>query len=261
MKKNKKHGFTLVELICAIIILGLLITMSIIAVNNTIEKSRVDNKLTQEKLLIKACESYIFDNKDKAPKAIGDSVNISLKSLKDKHYLTEDIKNSNNESCMINSYIRVYKLNNREYTYLPYLYCGKDNVNGIEEIPSPSVKILYIDGNDENNNNLIFNNINESRIYIEINGGEDTFGRKIEIDTYEITISMRTKTNTDLVEYYSSGVINANKRYTYTLDNKINNYVNATDATSISVTVRSVNTLGGINEVTSIAQANINNGN
>ena len=261
MKKDKKHGFTLVELICAIVILGLLITMSVIAVTKTIEKSKVDSKLAQEKLLNKACESYIYDNKDKAPKAIGDSVNIDLKTLKDKHYLTEDIKNSNNESCMDNSYIRVYKLNKREYTYLPYLYCGKDKVKEVEEVVEPDIKILFIDGNDENNNNLIFNNINESRIYIEITGGEDSFGRQIEIDTYEITISMRTKNNHDLVDYYSSGIINANKRYVYTLDNKINNYVNATDATAISVKVRAINTLGGVNETTSVAQVNTNNGN
>ncbi len=261
MKKDKKHGFTLVELICAIVILGLLITMSVIAVTKTIEKSKVDSKLAQEKLLNKACESYIYDNKDKAPKAIGDSVNIDLKTLKDKHYLTEYIKNSNNESCMNNSYIRVYKLNKREYTYLPYLYCGKDKVKEVEEVVEPDIKILFIDGNDENNNNLIFNNINESRIYIEINGGEDSFGRQIEIDTYEITISMRTKNNPDLVDYYSSGVVNANKRYVYTLDNKINNYVNATDATAISVKVRAINTLGGVNETTSVAQVNTNNGN
>lgn len=261
MKKDKRHGFTLIELICAIVILGLLITMSVIAVTKTIEKSKVDSKLAQEKLLNKACESYIFDNKDKAPKAIGDSVNIDLKTLKDKHYLTEDIKNSNNESCMTNSYIRVYKLNKREYTYLPYLYCGKDKVNEVEKLPEPDVKILFIDGNDENNNNLIFNNIDESRIYLEINGGEDSFGRQIEIDTYEITILMRTKNNSDLVEYYSSGVINANKRYTYTIDNKINNYVNANEATTISVRVRAVNILGGVSETTSVAQASINNGN
>lgn len=261
MKKNKKHGFTLVELICAVVILGLLITMSIIAVTKTIEKSRVDSKLTQEKILNKACESYIDDNKDKAPKAIGDSVNISLKTLKDKNYFSEDIKNSNNESCMKDSYVRVYKLNKKEYTYLPYLYCGKDKVPEIEELVEPSIKVLFIDGNDENNNNLIFNNIDESRIYIEITGGEDNFGRQIEIDTYEINISMRTKTNPELVEYYSSGVINANKRYTYTIDKKINNYINASDATTISVKVRVANTLGGVSEVTSIAQANINNGN
>lgn len=262
MKKNKRHGFTLVELICVIVIIGLLITMSIIAVTKTINKSKVDSKLAQEKILIKACESYIDDNKDKAPKAIGDSVNIDLKVLNDKHYLTEDVKNSNNESCMDNSYVRVYKLNKKKYTYLPYLYCGKDKVPEVEELVNPTAKILFIDDNDQNDNNsLIFNNINESRIYIEMNGGEDSFGRQIEINTYEINISMTTDNNPQLVNYYASGVIDANKRFTHIIDNKIMSYVNAYNATTISVTVRTTNTLGGVSEVTSVAQANVNNGN
>lgn len=261
MKKNKKHGFTLVELLCVIVILGLIITVSIVAVTKTIDKSKVDSKLAQEKLISKACETYVEDNKDKAPKTIGDSVNIDFKTLKEAKYLTEDILNNNRESCMDNSYVRVYKYNTKEYSYLPFLYCGKDEVSEIEKVPEPNVKILFIDGNDENNNNLIFNNINESRIYIELNGGEDSFGKPIELNTYEIIISMRTKNNSDLVNVYSSGVINANKRTTYTIDKKIMSYGNFKDATSIKVVVRITNILGGVSEVTSIAQDKVNNGN
>ena len=161
---------------------------------------------------------------------------------------------------MKNSYVRVYKLNTKEYTYLPYLYCGNDEIPDVEELPTPSVKILFIDGKDETSNNLIFNNIHESRFYIEMNGGEDSFGRQIELDTYEITISATTKSNPTLKEYYSSGVINANKQTTYTMDQKIVNYVKTVDATSISIVVKATNTLGGVVEVTSVAQAN-NNGN
>lgn len=256
MKKNKRHGFTLVELICAIVIISVLITMGIIAVTKMIEKSKVDSKLAQEELINKACETYIQDNRDKAPKTMGDIVRIKLSELKDKKYLTEDIKNPNNKNCMGNSYVRVYKLNNKEYTYLPYLYCGDDEVPSYEEVVEPSVKILFIDDNNQNNSSLIFNNINESRIYIEMTGGEDSFGRQIELDKYEMTIFMKTKTNPDLVECYSTGAVSANKRYTYTIDQKIIGYVNITDATSINVVVKATNTLGGVSEVTSIAQSN-----
>lgn len=256
MKKNKRHGFTLVELLCVIIIVGVLLSLSIVAVSRYIEKSKEDSKLAQEKLIIKACETYIDNNKSRAPKTVGESVNITLKELKEKRYLIDDVYNSNKESCMDNSYVRVYKLNPKEYSYLPYLYCGKDKVPEVEDLPNPSTKILFIDSNNENDNNLIFNSINESRIYIEITGGEDSFGRQIEINTYEITISMTTKDDPELKEYYSSGVINANKRYSYTIDQRITSYVNATDATSIYVVVRTTNVLGGVSEVTSSAQAN-----
>ena len=87
-------------------------------------------------------------------------------------------------------------------------------------------------------------------------GGEDSFGRQIEIDSYEISILVRTKDNPKLVEKYSSGVVNTNKRTTYTIDRKVMNFINANNATSINVIVKVTNTLGGVSEVTSIAQAN-----
>ena len=92
-------------------------------------------------------------------------------------YLKKAINNSKNESCMENSYVRIYKLNNNEYSYLPYLYCGSEEVKE-EVLLTPVAKILFIDGKDENDNSLIFNNINESRIYVELDGGVDNFSRK-----------------------------------------------------------------------------------
>lgn len=260
MKKSKKHGFSLIELLCIILIVGLLLTMCILAVFKMIDDSKKDSKLSQVELINKACQSYISNNKSLAPKTVGDSTNVSFKVLKEEKYLISDIYNSNNESCMEKSYVRVYKLNSKEYTYLPYMHCGKESIPEVEEVVTPTVKILFIDGKEENNNNLIFNNINESRIYIEMDGGKDSFGRDIELYTYEMTISMKTKSNPKLTEYYNSGVISANKKYTYTIDQNIVSYVRASEATSINVVVKATNVLGGVSEVTSIAQAN-NNGN
>ncbi|MBR5370407.1 MAG: type II secretion system protein [Bacilli bacterium] len=256
MKKNKKHSFSLIELICIIGIVSVLIIMFIIVSIKVIENSKINDKLAQEKYINDACEAYIYSNRNKAPSVIGDTVNIDLKTLKNENYLDKDIYNSKNESCMDNSYVRVYKLNQKEYTYLPYLYCGKSKRNEVEELPTPIVKALFIDSNDEDNNTLIFNNLNQSRLYIEMIGGVDSFGREIEIDTYEITISMSTNENKELKEYYYSGKISANKRYTYVIDQKILGYVNANDATSIKVVVKTINVLGGVSEVTSIAQSN-----
>lgn len=262
MKKNKKHKFSLVELICIIVIVALLIVMSIFTTLRTLEKNNQDNKLLQEEIIINACEKYIIKNPSEAPKAVGDSVNIYLSKLEERNYLTEDIYNFNNKTCMGESYVRVYKLNSNEYSYLPYLIChkGKKIEKYIEELPNPSVDMIFIDSKDNTSNNLIFNNINESRIYIDMDGGVDSFGRKIEIYTYEINIYMRTKENSNLGLAYSSGIVDANRRFNDTIDKKVMSYVNAKDAVEIKVVVRVTNTLGGVCEVTSIAQAN-NNGN
>ena len=81
MKKNKKHRFSLVELICLIIIVGLIVIMSIFTVLKTLEKNHRDTKLSQEELLINACERYIAKNQDIAPKVIGDSINVELSTI------------------------------------------------------------------------------------------------------------------------------------------------------------------------------------
>ena len=255
MKKNKKHKFSLIELFCIIIIVSLFLVMIILAVFRVINESKVNRKLALEEMINSSCDLYIYQNRDKAPKTVGDSVNISLKTLKEAKFLSKHIYNSKKESCMENSYVRVYKLNPKEYSYLTYLYCGNEKVKEVEEVVTPTINILFIDGKNDSSNNLIFNNINESRIYIDMVGGEDSFGRDIELYTYEVNIYMATKSNPDMKEYYSSGVINANKKYTYTIDKKIMSYINASDATSIKVVVKATNTLGGVSEVTSIAQA------
>ena len=254
MKKNKKHGLSLIELVCIIVIVGLLVTMIVLAVIKMLEESKVNEKLVQEELINEACKSYIIKNNDKAPKIIGDSVNVKLKTLKEENYLDKAIYDANNNSCMENSYVRVYKLNPKEYTYLPYLYCGDEEVSEVESLPTPSVNILFIDSNDQDSNDLIFNNIDQSRIYIEMNGGVDNFGRQIELDTYEITIYIRTKNNSNLIEKYNSGVLSANRKTIYTIDKKVMSYINTKEATSINVVVKTTNTLGGVSEVTSIAQ-------
>ena len=59
MKKSKKHGFSLIELLCIILIVGLLLTMCILAVFKMIDDSKKSSRLAQVELINKACESYI----------------------------------------------------------------------------------------------------------------------------------------------------------------------------------------------------------
>lgn len=255
MKKNKK-GFTLVELICVIVILGLLITIAVLAISNMVEKSKKSSTLMQERIINKACESYIQENRDKAPKVIGESVNISLKELKNAKYLNDDIYDANKDSCMKDSFVLVYKRTNTDFSYLPYLYCGDEEVDNEVEIPIPTVKVLFIDDNNSNDSSLIFNNPSTSRIYVEMTGGTTKKGNTLQLDAYRIVISMRTRSNNELKEYYNSGLVHVSDKDSVTIDNKLINYVNMDDATSISVTVIAANTVGGVKEVTSSAETN-----
>ena len=79
----------------------------------------------------------------------------------------EDIKNSKGESCMENSYVRVYKLSKTEYTYTTYLYCGNEEVPEIENVPRPIVTGKFTDSSGEVKNEKL-NNVSDAYLHIEI---------------------------------------------------------------------------------------------
>ena len=42
------------------------------------------------------------------------------------NYLKEDIKNDKGQSCMKESFVRVFKLGQTDYSYTAYVYCGDE---------------------------------------------------------------------------------------------------------------------------------------
>ena len=105
------------------------------------------------------------------------------------------------------------------------------------------------------------------QIYDEVQSGfeEYIYQSGLEAEMFE-DICTKEKIQNDLMSiidsiYEGKEAIIDTSIIKQNLDNKINNYVNATDATAISVKVRAINTLGGVSETTSVAQVNTNNGN
>ena len=246
----KNKGFTLVELLCAIVILGVLTIASVIAVTRVINTAKEDEVASQEQLLMKVCESYIQKNKEDIPKAIGTSNNISLNKLNESGFLKETIKNYNGDSCMKNSYVRVYKLSDTEYVYTPYLYCGNDKVPEIEEIYEPTIDMYFI---GDNNDKKIFDDLDNAYVYMDFTGGITKGGNPIAIDTYTFTISVKNSYG-ELVDSYSSKDIYASRKNNLNLKEKIKDYVDIKDSNYISVNVRVKNVMGGVKEVTTTTQ-------
>ena len=245
---NKK-GFTLVELLAVVTILGIILVAAVPAVNRWIGKSKTESLESQKKTLVMASESYAQSNSKYLPKSIGESVNIPIKNLKKSNYLKEDILNADKKSCMDNSYVRVYKYDQTRYTYIAFVYCEGDKIPKEEPIPKPTIGITF---SDEKDNTNYSNNVNITSLKINIEGGMNG-GEKLGISGYSYTISVNYShdPNAKSIEIYNSGSLNADGRQALTIEKSLGDYVDITTVNNFTVTVTAYNQAGGYLEKTS----------
>ena len=86
--KINRSGFTMVELLVTIIILGILMGVSIGAVSWILQDADERYYESLEKTVAAAAESYYADHRGSLPKAIGQNRKILLKTLVEQGYLT-----------------------------------------------------------------------------------------------------------------------------------------------------------------------------
>ena len=137
--KNNRNGFTMIELLAAIVILGILSVAAIVSVTRLITKSKTEQKSQMEKTAVMATQSYFQANTNELPKAIGETRTIPLTKLKSANYLKSNLKDADGKSCMDNSYVKVYKKSSSDYTYTAYIYCGEESPTSTGKEASGSV--------------------------------------------------------------------------------------------------------------------------
>ncbi len=154
MIKNKK-GFTLVELLGAIVILGIISTIAIVSLTKVLESSHKKYYDTQVKLLQTAGQTYFSDHKDLLP-IINFGVNrVNLGVLIDQGYINE-IVDYNKKECYTDdrSYVTVTRRGPSSYVYQAVLSCKdrstqtQDNNN---EKGNFNINLDYSNGIDSSN--------------------------------------------------------------------------------------------------------------
>ena len=113
-----KKGFTLVEVLTVIIIIGVIGLIAFPAVNSMIKDAReklYNNQIEEIKL---AAEKWSYDNIKLLPSNENESITLTLLELKRGGYLPLDIKNPKTDEPLSNGLIIVitYKANDYEYT-------------------------------------------------------------------------------------------------------------------------------------------------
>ena len=250
MKRHNSKGFTLVELLAVIAILGIIMIVAIPGVTMLINRSKSDSRDSMEKTLEMAARSYASGNSQALPKVVGESTLIKAKDLKKTNFLKEDLVDYDKNSCMDDSVVRIYKYANNGYTYTPYLYCEGDEVPDVIEPEKPVASIVYT---DEQGNNIATasENVTIAMTDIDIKGNS---AGNLALDGYSYAISACYKSagtceSDDLfIEVYNSGSIDANDSKVVNIHKQLRDYVDITTVSTFKITVSAYNIAGGVFE-------------
>ena len=94
---NRK-GFTMVELLVTIIILGLLTTLVITSITSILNKSHEEYYESQENMLVLAGRDYFADYRSKLPKEVGETSSVTVETLINEKYI-DPVKDRNDNDC------------------------------------------------------------------------------------------------------------------------------------------------------------------
>lgn len=129
-----EKGFTLVELLAVILILGIIISCAFAAVMTNIKEAHKEYYASQEKMVTMSGREYFSDYRSQLPKEIGPVSRVSLKTLIKEKYIEEVVDYKKNACDYEKSYVYVQKQSNNTYQYYTFLKCSeydgsKDGVN------------------------------------------------------------------------------------------------------------------------------------
>lgn len=174
---KRSNGFTLVELLAVIVIIGLLGLVAYPAIEKVITGAREDLSESQETTIINGAKNFITDHPYSIPKNDGDELTISLCQLKMGIYVDSKIVNTKTDKMYDCKTKIIVSNNNNKYEYrIDFTDTIEEDVP--EKIVYPSVEIddnylVYINKNDTYNeptitidDNFVFTFDKDSKTFI-----------------------------------------------------------------------------------------------
>lgn len=169
----KKNGFTLVELLAVIVILGVLSMIVFPATTKIIKKAREDSYNVQVSDIITASKKWIMENSESIDNYETNNINLTLTTLKQEGYLKNTfVKNSKSKKYMAGCVVIKYENNAFKYEYknkdTNYSKLTNENIISIENEEMTGCNerkgFIYTYSKDGNNysKNISTNNTNTS---------------------------------------------------------------------------------------------------
>ena len=208
----KKEGFTLVELLAVVVIIGITYLIIFPSVTSFIDKSKEKSYNIQVDLIEKASKKWVVDNTDELLKKDPyhlNNINLTLTTLKKEGYLQDMfIENPKNKKIMTGCVVVSYQSNKNQYEYTyedgKDTYSKKDTKENkrAEEMAGCNNKKGYIYTYLSNNNTLE-----------KTGGNKNSKGEDITLDKI-FTDTLISKTDSGLVnlgnEYFFQGLTPTN---------------------------------------------------
>lgn len=140
---GNKSGFTLVEILVAIVILGILMGMAIVSVSYILSRSKNSFYVNLEDQLILAAKSYYSSHRTLLPQNIGQKRQISIETLIKNNYLKRgDVVDYGKAECNTPaSYVSVIKSSKTDYIYSVYLKCPAYSIDEEKKIKDIKISI------------------------------------------------------------------------------------------------------------------------
>lgn len=179
----KKRGFTLVELLGVISVLGIIALLIIPSVEKTISNNKKKGLENQKNTIISGAKNWITDHREIVT---GNEVIVSVGDLKQQGYLEFDIKNPITNKCISNNTEVLITINGKKYSYKinGSIIDGEDNECGTilakpnlylmgknpliisqgQEFIEPGYTATTVDGDDISRSTIIEGSVDTSTI-------------------------------------------------------------------------------------------------
>jgi prepilin-type N-terminal cleavage/methylation domain-containing protein len=140
---RNKNGFTLVELLAVIVIIGIISLIAVPVITKLIEDSGDKVFKSNEKLLVEAAQNYYKVNSNELPGETSITKTITLETLI-KNGFTKEIKSPSDETILCDGYVVVEKTSDSIFKYTSYLNCGNKFISDqyVDQQTIPVITLL-----------------------------------------------------------------------------------------------------------------------
>lgn len=204
----KKDGFTLVELLAVVVIIGITYLIIFPSVTSFIDKSKEKSYNIQVDLIEKASKKWVVDNTDELLKKDPyhlNNINLTLTTLKKEGYLQDMfIENPKNKKIMTGCVVVSYQSNKNQYEYT--YEDGKDTYSKDDTKENKRAEEM---AGCNNKKGYIYTYLLNNNTLEKTGGNKNSEGEDITLDKI-FTDTLISKTDSGLVnlgnEYFFQGL-------------------------------------------------------